>query len=56
MSIPVITASVGMLKLMEMPPTTPVIHYLSAFLNKHYTLPKRVLTAITDYLLSFENV
>jgi len=38
-----------------MPPTTPVIHYLSAFLSKHYTLPKRVLTAATDYLLSFKD-
>ena len=53
MSIPVITASVAMLKLMEMPPTTPVVHYLAAFLNKHYTLPKRVLTGITEYLLTF---
>ena len=55
MSIPVITASVAMLKLLEMPPTNPIIHYLSAFLNKHYTLPKRVLTAITEYLLAFKN-
>lgn len=53
MSIPVISASVAMLKLMELPPTTSVIHYLSALLNKHYTLPKRVLTNLGNYLLSF---
>ena len=53
MSIPVISASVAMLKLMEMSPTTSVLHYLSAFLGKHYTLPKRVLNALTTYLLSF---
>ena len=53
MSIPVISASVAMLKLMELPPTTSVIHYLSALLNKHYTLPKRVLSTLTSYLLSF---
>jgi hypothetical protein len=53
MSIPVISASVAMLKLMEMPPSTPSIHYLSALLNKHYTLPRRVLTRMTEYLLSF---
>ena len=42
-----------MLKLMETPPSTPSIHYLSALLNKHYTLPRRVLTRMTEYLLSF---
>ena len=56
MTIPVISASVAMLKLMEMQPTTPVIHYLSAFLNKHYTLPKRVLSNLVMYLLSFGEV
>jgi hypothetical protein len=55
MSIPVISASVAMLKLMELPPTSPVIHYLSALLNKHYTLPKRVLSTLTTFLLSFAN-
>ncbi len=54
MSIPVITASVAMLKMMEMPPSIPIIHYLSAFLNKHYTLPKRVLTSLVEYLISFK--
>ena len=39
-----------------MPPTTSVIHYLSAFLNKHYTLPKRVLSSLVQYLLSFGNI
>jgi essential nuclear protein 1 len=53
MSIPVISASVAMLKLMETPPSTPSIHYLSALLNKHYTLPRRVLTRMTEFLLSF---
>ena len=56
MSIPVISASVAMLKLMEMQPTTSVIHYLSAFLNKHYTLPKRVLSSLTQYLLRFGDI
>jgi hypothetical protein len=56
MSIPVISASVAMLKLMEMQPTTPVIHYLSAFLNKHYTLPKRVLNSMVEYLLAFSDI
>ena len=41
---------------MEMPATTPIIHYLSAFLNKHYTLPKRVLNGMTQYLLSFGDI
>lgn len=54
MSIPVISASVAMLKLMELPPSTPSIHYLNALLNKHYTLPRRVLTALSEYLLSFQ--
>lgn len=51
MSIPVISASVAMLKLMEIAPTTPSLHYLAALLNKHYTLPKRVLSRLTEYLL-----
>lgn len=55
MSIPVISASVAMLKLMDLPFSTPSIHYLSALLNKHYTLPKRVLTRLSEYLLSFTN-
>lgn len=54
MSIPMISASVAMLKLMDLPPCTPAIHYLSALLNKHYTLPRRVLTRLTDYLLAFQ--
>jgi essential nuclear protein 1 len=55
MSIPVISASVAMLKLMDLPPSTPAFHYLSALLNKHYTLPKRVLSRLTEYLLGFQN-
>lgn len=55
MSIPVISASVAMLKLMDLSPSSPAIHYLSALLNKHYTLPKRVLTRLLEYLLSFIN-
>lgn len=55
MSIPVISASVAMLKLMEIAPTTPSLHYLAALLNKHYTLPKRVLSRLTEYLLQFKN-
>lgn len=55
MSIPVISASVAMLKLMELPASVPSIHYLSALLNKHYTLPRRVLTSLSEYLLSFAN-
>lgn len=54
MSIPVISASVAMLKLMDLPSSTPAIHYLSALLNKHYTLPRRVLTRLTEYLLAFK--
>jgi essential nuclear protein 1 len=54
MSIPVISASVAMIKLMELPPSTPATHYLNALLNKHYTLPRRVLTALSEYLLSFK--
>lgn len=30
-----------------------MIHYLSAFLCKNYTLPKRVLSSMIQYLLSF---
>ena len=56
MSIPVISASVAMLKLMDLPVTTSVIHYLSAFLNKHYTLPKRVLNDLVRYMLSFGEI
>lgn len=48
-----ISASVAMLKLMELQPTTAILHYLSALLGKHYTLPKRVLTRMTEYLLNF---
>lgn len=55
MSIPMISASVAMLKLMDLPPSTPTLHYLSALLNKHYTLPKRVLSRLTEYLLGFQN-
>ncbi len=54
MSIPVISASVAMLKLMDLPPSTPTTHYLAALLNKHYTLPRRVLTRLTEYLLAFK--
>jgi essential nuclear protein 1 len=54
MSIPVISASVAMLKLMDVTPTTPSLHYLAALLNKHYTLPKRVLSRLVEYLLSFK--
>jgi len=50
-----ISASVAMLKLMDLPPSTPTLHYLSALLNKHYTLPKRVLSRLTEYLLGFQN-
>jgi hypothetical protein len=55
MSIPVISASVAMLKLMDLPFSTPSIHYLGALINKHYTLPKRVLVRLSEYLLAFDN-
>ena len=56
MTIPMISASVAMLKLMEMPKTTASIHYLAALLGKHYTLPKRVLMGVMEYLLGFGSV
>ena len=56
MSIPMISASVAMLKLMEIPATTATIHYLWALLGKHYTLPKRVLVGMVQYLTGFEGV
>ncbi len=52
-TIPVISSSVALIKMTEMPPTSAVLHYLRALVSKNYSFPKRVLTVLTSYLLSF---
>lgn len=52
-TIPVISSSVALIKMTEMPPTSPVLHYLRALVSKNYSFPKKVLTVLTSYLLQF---
>lgn len=55
MSIPVISSSVAMLKMMEMPYSSAIVHYLSALLRKNYSFPRKVITILTEYLLKFQS-
>jgi essential nuclear protein 1 len=56
MSIPVISSAVAIIKLTEHAPTTATIHYLKAFINKAYNLPRKVITGMVNYFLSFHKV
>ena len=54
MSIPVISSSVAMIKMMEMPPSSATIHYIKSLISKNYIFPKKVISSLTTYLLSFK--
>ena len=52
-SIPVISSSVALIKMTEMPPSSAILHYLRALIGKNYSFPKKVLSVLTSYLLKF---